>query len=292
MPSKYYSCIGFAVGFAILVAPVRATFHLMQTEQVIGGVNGDATAQAIQLRMRSSFQNFVSGSRIRAWDSAGANPVLVIDFSTNVPNGQGGDRVLVATPSFIVSTSPPAVLDALMTNPIPPSYLPAGSLTFEDGSGIIYWRLSWGGSAYTGSTTGDSTNDDDSGIGPADFGPPFDGPLPSTTLQALYFPGPASALSTSNAADYTLTTDAATFTNNARDSFIVVAPEPGAGDIDGDGVVDSEDLARFVACWGGIGGLSVPIGCTEQELSRSDMDDDGDVDLGDFAEFELLWTPP
>ena len=38
-------------------APAHATFHFMQIEQVIGGVNGDSTAQAIQLRMRSAFPN-------------------------------------------------------------------------------------------------------------------------------------------------------------------------------------------------------------------------------------------
>ena len=33
---------------------VPTSFHLMQIEQVIGGVNGDVTLQAIQLRMRFS----------------------------------------------------------------------------------------------------------------------------------------------------------------------------------------------------------------------------------------------
>lgn len=36
---------------------VRATFHLMQIEQVVGGVCGDTTSQAIQLRMRDAGQN-------------------------------------------------------------------------------------------------------------------------------------------------------------------------------------------------------------------------------------------
>ncbi len=35
----------------------HATFHFMQIEQVIGGVDGDTTKQAIQLRMRSLNQN-------------------------------------------------------------------------------------------------------------------------------------------------------------------------------------------------------------------------------------------
>ena len=43
----------------------HATFHLMQIEQVIGGVDGDTTKQAIQLRMRFASQNFVSQGRMR-----------------------------------------------------------------------------------------------------------------------------------------------------------------------------------------------------------------------------------
>ena len=38
--------------------PAQATFHFMQIEQVIGGVNGDTTAQAVQLRMRFAGQNY------------------------------------------------------------------------------------------------------------------------------------------------------------------------------------------------------------------------------------------
>lgn len=49
--------------FLIAIQPVQAGFHLMQIEQVIGGVQGDPTAQAIQLRMRSAGHNFVLGAR-------------------------------------------------------------------------------------------------------------------------------------------------------------------------------------------------------------------------------------
>ena len=36
----------------------------MQIEQVIGGVNGDTTAQAVQLRMRATGENFVAGGKL------------------------------------------------------------------------------------------------------------------------------------------------------------------------------------------------------------------------------------
>ncbi|MHC4106672.1 MAG: hypothetical protein ACYSTY_01165, partial [Planctomycetota bacterium] len=62
----------------------HATFHLMQIEQAIGGVDGDTTKQAIQLRMRSVGQNLVAAARMRVFDDQGLNPVTVIDFGSNV----------------------------------------------------------------------------------------------------------------------------------------------------------------------------------------------------------------
>jgi len=200
---------------ACTAAPSFATFHLMQIEEVIGGVDGDTNAQAIQLRMRATNEGDVQFTRIRAWDAAGANPVIVIDFGSPVTNEDVGDRILVATNEFLSLTTPACMPDFVMTNRIPASYLAAGSLTFEIDSGAtIFWRLSWGGSSYTGSTLGSITNDLD-----GEFGPPWPGPLPSNSLEALLFEGAATDRSTNNADDYSLTTGPAVFTNNARTAF-------------------------------------------------------------------------
>jgi len=193
-----------------------ANFHLMQIEQVIGGVEGDITAQAIQLRMRAAGQQLVAQGRIRAWDAAGGNPILIIDLTTNVANSPTGARVLICTAAFLAKTSPTTVADFIMTNPIPPSYLAAGKLTFESDGGSVLWSLAWGGGTYTGTNTGVSVNDLD-----GNFGAPFAGPLPTATTQAVYFPGAATAASTTNIADYALTSGAAVFTNNAPQSFTV-----------------------------------------------------------------------
>jgi len=211
--------VTLAVTFTLAVSaalPAAADHHFMQIEQVIGGVEGDTSAQAIQLRMRAMFQNNMGAARIRVFDANGENPVMVIDFDTFVPNSQQGDRVLITTAAFNARTTPTTVPDFTMTNPIPESYLAAGSLTFEDDFGTVWWRLSWGGNGYTGSNEGSIFNDDD-----GNFGPPWPGPLPSDGVQALQFQGAASDLSSSNAADYALTAGAATFTNNARDSFVI-----------------------------------------------------------------------
>lgn len=212
----------FVVGtLSMGVNVAEATFHFMQIEQVMGGVNGDVSAQAIQLRMRAAGQHLVLQARLRAWDAAGANPITLIDIAADLTGPSvAGDRILIATAGFASKTTPTAVPDFIMSA-IPPSYLAAGSLTFEDDLGIIYWRVSWGGAAYTGSTLGDTTNDDDPGLGPANFGPPFAGPLPSARCLALQFQGTAAALSISNNTDYAVTSDAAVWAKYHGASYTI-----------------------------------------------------------------------
>ena len=146
-------------GVLALQPAAHATFHMMQIEQVIGGVNGDATAQAIQLRMRAAGQTFTAGGKLVVFDSAGLNPITVLDVTRNVTNGAVGDHVLIASANFPSHTMPAAVPDFTMTNLIPASYLAAGSLVWEsDGGTPVWWRLSWGGATYTGPNTGSTAN--------------------------------------------------------------------------------------------------------------------------------------
>jgi len=208
---KRLSLGALTLGVGLLAQPAFATFHLMQIEQVIGGVNGDTSRQAIQLRMRQAGQNLLGPSRLIAWDATGANPVVLVDFTASVANGTAGARVLVSTSNFLPGLTP----DVVMTNPIPVSYLTGGKITFEtDGTAgtQIWWGLAWGtySGTNTGVTTGGGGNDAD-----GNFNPPFAGPLPSTSQVALRFTGAAGAASTNNAADYALTTAQYVFTNNA-----------------------------------------------------------------------------
>jgi hypothetical protein len=212
--------LALAVGASLLASSpgftVPNSFHLMQIEQVIGGVGGNVNLQAIQLRMRSSGQNLVSFTRVRAWNALGMNPVVIVDMTTDVAGANTGDRILIASPQF-AAAFPGAPPDFLMTTLMPASFFPAGKITFEDDSGTsVYWSLAWGGAGYTGTNTGTMDNDAD-GI----FNPPFGGPLPSSNNQALRFPGLATAMSTNNLADYALTAGNAVFTNNAGQSITV-----------------------------------------------------------------------
>lgn len=192
------------------------SFHLMQIEAAIGGVNGDTTAQAVELRTRSGFQNFIQGTKIVAYDAAGLNPVTLITFPSNISNSGAGVRILVASASFVGNSSPNAQPDFMMTNLIPPSYLAAGRITFEDSFGAVLWSLAYGGSNYTGPTNGTLDNDLD-----GEFGPPFAGPLPSTSTSSLHFQGLASDRSTNNFDDYRVTPAPAVFFNAAGSRFAV-----------------------------------------------------------------------
>ena len=201
--------------------PADADFHLMQIEQVIGGVNGDTAAQAIQLRMRADGQGGVTKARLVAYDANGKNAVVLVDFPMDIFPEVQGERILIASRRFSSHTNPPAAPDFVMANLIPVAYLAAGSITFEhEGNlGVVLWRLSWGGAAYTGPNRGIRVNDDD-----GNFGPPVSGALPSASTSALLFDGAASDGSTSNSQDYILTggvSGPTVFTNSSGESFTV-----------------------------------------------------------------------
>jgi hypothetical protein len=244
-------------------ARMATSFHLIQIEHVVGGVQGDTAAQAIQLRMRSGGQNHVSGSRLYARDAAGQNPVLLIDFGHDVPNGSLGARVLITTAELALLTDPVAEPDFLMSAPIPPDYLAAGRITLEadDGSEVI-WSLAAGGDAYTGPHDGSILNDDD-----GDFGPAFGGPFPSGT-RSLRFIGSASAQSTSNSADYD-DVPVVILANNAGEVFTLFE-SPCYADCSGDEVLDLFDFLCFIGAF------------NAGEVGYADCDEDLELNLFDF----------
>ncbi|MGH7242949.1 MAG: hypothetical protein ACREJD_05980 [Phycisphaerales bacterium] len=259
---------GFAAA-ALLSGSALANHHIMQIQLVIGGVNGDTTAQAIQLRQRFAGQNIVSAGRLKAFDANGLNPILLIDFTTNVTNALQGDTILACTNSFKTKTSPVTVPDFILTNPIPASYLAAGRITFEFDGGNIWWQLAYGGAAYTGSNTIDLTNDSD-----GNAGPPFAQSLTTTGTKAIQYNGAASGASTTNAANYVITAGAAVVTNNARVSFTVKAACP--GDLNSDGFVDDSDFVIFASAYDAL--ICGPV-------CPADLNNDTFVDDADFVIF-------
>jgi hypothetical protein len=208
-----------SAALALVPGSALAAFHLMEIEQVIGGVDGDTSAQAVQLKMRAAGQQFVAGSaQLVVRDAAGANPVVLSTFPAPNPAGGLCREILLATPAMAAKTTPPLDADFVMS-PIPASYLAAGTLTFEAVGGTVYWRTSWGGAAYTGSGSviaSPAGNDDNGNANPA-----FAGPLPSTGGYALRFTPACPTLSSTSALQYAVTPGPATFVNNDLTSFAV-----------------------------------------------------------------------
>ncbi|MHC4429171.1 MAG: hypothetical protein ACYS0D_11320 [Planctomycetota bacterium] len=267
--------VGVLAVAGLMCNTAHASFHFMQIEQAIGGVDGDTTKQAIQLRMRSVGQNLVAAARMRVFDDQGLNPVTVIDFGSNVLSSGCGVNILVTSANFALE--PSITPDFTMTNLIPASYLAAGSITFESDTGIVYWRLSWGGAGYTGPVHGSCTNDDSPCPVPADFGV-WPNALPSTTQQALEFQPACSALSTSNQNDYAVTAGPSVWRNNVGQSGTVPVPCP--EDINGDNVVNVLDLIELLLCFG----LPAVPGCEDEDVTG-----DGTVNVLDLIELLLAF---
>jgi len=219
---------GLALALALLAAPAAASFHEMQIEQVIGGLCGDTTKQAVQLRMRVAGQMFVSGKMVVAHDADGTSTVPLITIPANVGVGTAGSRILLATSQMAAAAG--ITPDFTLAQAIPASDLEAGKVTFEDPSFFgTLWALAWGGAAYTDADTGATINDAD-GI----FSPVFPAMLPWTNDRTLRFQGAAGAASTNNAADYAVSTATATLTNNAGTSVALPACLFGDGFATGD----------------------------------------------------------
>jgi hypothetical protein len=264
---------------SMLVGTVAsANHHIMQIQQIIGGVGGDVSAQAIQLRQRFAGQNIVVNSRLRVYDANGLNPITLITFPSNVSNSAAGATILIASANFVGKTSPGCVPDFTMTNVIPASYLAAGKLAFEDGP-TIWWSVAWGGAAYTGSQTLSATNDSD-----GNAGAPFAAALPSTTTQALFYNGIASGASTTNVVNYLVTSGAAVFKNNPGTNFTVIIPAC-PGDLNNDTFVDDADFVIFATAYN-------LLDCTDPGMASgcpADLNNDDFVDDSDFVLFAAAY---
>lgn len=263
----------------LMASPTHGAFHVMQIEQVIGGLNGNSSAQAIQLRLRSLGQNQVQFASLWAADAAGANRILLLNIASPVSNSAAGAHILLTTSAFnsamIAGGATTFTSDFTLSNSIPSSYLNAGRLTFEDDGGstaspgTIYWSLSWGGSSYTGSNTGDFTNDSN-----GNFGPAFGSALPTSILQGVNFTGTAAAGSNTNLADYAFTASPATVTKNSGTSFTVVAPAFAVGDYNRNGVVDANDYTAWRQTYGST---------VSGAFANADGNGNSSIDAADFV---------
>src|SRR3989442_526627 len=99
--------VGLASSFVLLIsASGRAAFHNAVIDEVMSGVNGDSTAQYIEVRLLSAGQSNVCHTRLTVFKWGGGSQGLInnIDKGTGgqpcgVTNSAGGARWIMATPS-------------------------------------------------------------------------------------------------------------------------------------------------------------------------------------------------
>ncbi|MEX0800925.1 MAG: thrombospondin type 3 repeat-containing protein [Dehalococcoidia bacterium] len=148
--------IALAVAVVALIGngapPASAAFHCMRVGAVMGGANGNADIQYVELRMNAGGQNLVGGHTIRFRDATGVAQVT-FTFPTNVGGAAMGASILIATAEFdaVASVNPDFLFsdgtvidpDTLMTVPSNttgvgdrnhPVQAPDGKVSFEEAS--------------------------------------------------------------------------------------------------------------------------------------------------------------
>jgi len=93
----------------------------LQRELGEAGYSYRQEQQAVQLRLRFSFQNLVSGKKLVAYDATGSNPVVLATFNHNVTGFDAGDTILAATPELAAAAG--ITPDFTLTQRIPDSYV-------------------------------------------------------------------------------------------------------------------------------------------------------------------------
>jgi hypothetical protein len=141
---------------AFAPAAASASFHLNKIREISGSTAGTNTAY-VELQMYSAGENLVSGHNITLWDddafNVGPNPVMTFTLTgANPPNGQNQRTILIGDTGvpnrdFTVDFTPYIETGGGMGN----NLLAAGAICYE---AVPVDCISWGGSAFTGSSTG------------------------------------------------------------------------------------------------------------------------------------------
>ena len=114
--------------------PARATFHLNEIDRVMTSYNGDATIQAVELRMLANGENLVTGISIRSYNAAGVLLATHGTFAASTPVGGAltGRKILCATTGF--ATTFGITPDLVITAGLP---LSTGQVSFEKATCLV-----------------------------------------------------------------------------------------------------------------------------------------------------------
>ena len=250
----------FAAVLLQAAIPAQAAFHCMRIAAVMGGANGDANIQYVELRMNFVGQNFVANHQIRFRNASSPTPVATFTFPDvggpgvpDVPNSTFGSSILIATaefaanatvvPDFIFSDG--TVIDPNTSMTVPSNMSGMGDLKHPAsvGSGKVSFAEGFGNCQLGGPAVVDSVAYGTTYTGTVDYGSKFASDLPTSGTQSLVVSN-LNVEPANNATEYSLQTvpfpvppGANTPRNNAGNTGSIPPPS----DSDGDGVPDASD---------------------------------------------------
>jgi len=76
------------------------TFHIAEITKIMAGYNGDATIQAVEIKMLGAGENLVTGVSIVSVNADSTLSTNLGTFAASVPNGVAGASILCATAAF------------------------------------------------------------------------------------------------------------------------------------------------------------------------------------------------
>ena len=246
--------------------PAQASFHCMRIAAVMGGANGDANIQYVELRMNLGGQSFVANHQIRFRNASSPTPVATFTFpdvggpgTPDVPISTSGSSILIATAEFAASAtvtpdfifSDGTVVDPNTSMTVPSNMTGTGDLKHPvlPGSGKVSFADGFDNCQFGGPTVVDSVAYGSAYTGTVDYGSKFPSDLPTSGTQALVVAN-LNFEPSSNAGEYSLQTvpfsvppGANTPRNNAGNTGAISSPS----DSDADGVPNASDNCPSVA---------------------------------------------
>ena len=231
-----------------------ASFHLMRIDAAMGGLNGDANVQYVELRSANAFQNQLGANSavLCFWDATGALYAR-FKFSGNPTNTADGASYLVGTASFDAAWaagSPDFTFGPTNTTAIAggadvdhPLRSPGGKIAFGSDTQNTPALMCQAGFFLVDSVVYGSDGLPDPTV---DFPPKFASDLPTSSTTGLHLVGPVCfpgsvhpcGSAFNNSIDYSIA-DLNSGANQPRNSLNNQGPL--SSDVDGDGVLNSAD---------------------------------------------------
>ena len=266
---------------SVLPQTAFAAFHLMEIEQVVGGVAGDTTAQAVQLTHADSpvdKERPRRQRRARRPRRGGSELVIYRRLAPNPGFTTGCRRILLVTPAMAAKPRP-QWLARTRWRRSRPRISPRASPTFESvvgQAGLVAGDLLGRRRVHRGRDDGDwSARRGRHRQRRRRQSRPSRGALPSAGVAgaALFTPACATASGRRARLDYAVTARrAAVLVNNGQASFTVTAPDA-LGPRRCSGYVEVPALAGVLGLWASWPRVPAPAP-TRESLARSRSDAD------------------